>query len=360
MGALSVDAEPGGAGHVPGETAAGAASAQPAKLALVELLDRDGQVRQTFAVHAWPLSLGRALDNDVVLSDPHVAPTHLRVETGERGLAITVGDSVNGVTLGSRRWRSGEHVVLPTDGSAVDLMVGRTRLRLRLPGQPLAPELPLAAVATRSLRLGHVVLAAGVLLAGLLFTTYLDSDPDGLGRAMAGMLLASIAGAAVWCGLWALLSKTFTRQTYFGWHLRVFLLASIAWMLVDVVPALFAFALSWPALSRFGFIASLGVGAAALYFHLLAVEPARPRLLRWVTLTGWVSGVVVMLWFNLQRTDRLGDELYMSHLFPPALRLAKPVSTEHFVDKLAPLQAVLDKKAKEAPAGDANGGSDVE
>ena len=37
---------------------------------LIEVLDRDGQVRQSFPVAQWPLRVGRALDNDVVLSDP--------------------------------------------------------------------------------------------------------------------------------------------------------------------------------------------------------------------------------------------------------------------------------------------------
>ena len=39
-------------------------------LALLEVLDRDGQVRQSYPVLEWPLRIGRALDNDVILSDP--------------------------------------------------------------------------------------------------------------------------------------------------------------------------------------------------------------------------------------------------------------------------------------------------
>jgi len=42
----------------------------------------------------------------------------------------------------------------------------------------------------------------------------------------------------------------------------------------------------------------------------------------------------------------------MSHLFPPALRLAKPISTDAFVDGLAPLKATLDKKAREPARGE--------
>ena len=332
-------------------------------LALVEVLDRDGQVRQSFVVQSWPLRVGRAVDNDVELSDPHVAPVHQRIEPGapdEQGLALTVGDTVNGVLMGSRRWGSGERVVLAADGPAVELTAGRTRLRLRLPGQTLAAELPVAAAAPGDRRLGSITLAAVVLLAALLFTTYLDSDPDNLGRSVAGMLLASVTGATVWCGLWSLLSKMFTHQTRFGWHLRVFLWASIAWMVMDVAPRLIAFALSWPMPSSFSFLGTLGVAAVAFYFHLLAVEPARPRLLRGVALTGWVVGVAVTLWFNLQRSDRLGEELYMNHLFPPALRLARPVSPDGFVEGMQSLQPVLDKKAKEAPSGDSNGSGNEE
>ena len=81
-----------------------------------------------------------------------------------------------------------------------------------------------------------------------------------------------------------------------------------------------------------------------------------PRLLRGVAVTAFAVGIALSLWFNFQRSDRLGAELYMSHLFPPALRLAKPVATERFVDGLAPLQAVLDKRAKEPPHGDGGDG----
>ena len=63
-------------------------------------------------------------------------------------------------------------------------------------------------------------------------------------------------------------------------------------------------------------------------------------------------GIALTSWFNVQRTSRVGEELYMSHLFPPKLRLARPLATDRFIAELAPLRAVLDKKAKEAPSAD--------
>ena len=329
-------------------------------LALLEVLDRDGQVRQALRVEGWPLAIGRALDNDLVLSDPYVAPHHLRIEQDDAGLALQVGESRNGVATGLRRWRSGERITLLADAVVPEFSIGRTRLRLRLAEHALAAELPLAVAPARGRQLGLMLVVTLMVLAGLLFTTYLDTDPDGLARGVAGMLLATVVGAALWCGLWALMSKTFTRQSRFGWHLRVFLIASLALMVVDALPKLVAFAMSWPMLGQFAFLASYAVAAAALYFHLLAVEPARPRLMRGVAVTAWVTGVAMTLWFNQQRNDHFGEELYMTHLFPPSLRLARPLPVDRFVDGAAALQAVLERKAKEPPFNDGSGARDDE
>ena len=74
----------------------GALIAGAASVAVLELLDRDGHVRQSVAVPHWPLRIGRALDNDVVLSDPHVAAHHLVLEpSGAAGLAALLHGRVD-------------------------------------------------------------------------------------------------------------------------------------------------------------------------------------------------------------------------------------------------------------------------
>ena len=326
------------------------------RLALIEVLDRDGQVRQSLGVQHWPLRIGRALGNDLVLSDAHVAAEHLTLAHDEPGLTLCVGATKNGVLLGAKKLPAGARQPLATTGEAPEFSIGRTRLRLRLPSHTLAPELPLAVLAPLRQRLVPIVVAALLLVLGMLFNTYLDTDADGLGRAVGATLLSTVAGALIWCGAWALLTKTFTHQARFGWHLRVFLLSSTAWLIVGALPAVLAFAFSWPWLTDFAFFGTYAVGAAALYFHLLAVEPARHRALRWAAVTCAVTGVALTLWFNVQRADQFGEELYMNHLFPPAMRLAKPLSNDAFINGLAGLKAPLDKKAKETSGADEAGG----
>ena len=326
------------------------------RLALIEVLDRDGQVRQNLGVQHWPLRIGRALGNDLVLSDAHVAAEHLTLAHDEQGFALIVGATKNGVQLGAKQLPAGARQALATTGDAPEFSIGRTRLRLRLPSHTLAPEQPLAVLAPLRQRLVPIVVAALLLVLGMLFNTYLDTDADGLGRAVGATLLSTVAGALIWCGAWALLTKTFTHQARFGWHLRVFLISSIAWLIVGALPAVLAFAFSWPWLTDFAFLGTYAVGAAAFYFHLLAVEPARHRALRWAAVACAFTGVALTFWFNVQRTGQFGEELYMNHLFPPAMRLAKPVGSDAFIDGLAGLKAPLDKKAKETSGADEAGG----
>jgi hypothetical protein len=329
-------------------------------LALIDVLDRDGLPRQSLTVTHWPVRIGRALDNDLVLSDAHVAAHHLAIEPVDASLTLAVADTRNGLLLGRKRLRSGEHAVLAPDGEPVDMTLGRTHLRLRLPGHVLAPEMSLAPDGSFARRALPILIAAVLLIGGTLFGAYLASDPDGLVRAAATTLLSGLLGAAIWCTAWALLSKMFTRQAHFGWHLRVFLLGSVALMAIGVLVPLLAFMFSWPWLSDFDFIGMIAVVATALYFHLLAVEPAKHRVLKWTAVTCALVGGLLTMWFNLQRNDQFGDELYMSHLFPPALRVARPVTTDAFVGGLATLKATLDKKAKEPGDGDEGGRGEEE
>lgn len=371
-----------------------------AHVALIDVLDRDGQVRQTWVAQAWPVRIGRALDNDLVLSDPHVAAHHCRIARGESGeladeradkradkrageladglgagdVVLTVGDSRNGLEAatahGKRHLTAGQqHAIRLANNAgladpeltAVELTLGLTRLRLRLPEFALAPELPFTVQPSVARRWAPIAAVTAVLLAGLLFNTYLASDPDTLVRAVGSMLTTAGLTAAVWCSAWALLSKTFTHHARFLWHVRVFLLAAIALLAVDALPNLvsFVFSVAWPA--DFAFVGTVAVAATALYFHLLAVEPARRRLLRWMAGAGAVAGVMMMLWTHVQRTDRFGDELYMSHLFPPSWRLAKPVASAPFIDGLSTLKPLLDQQAAArggSDAGDTEGGDD--
>ncbi|MBC7955252.1 MAG: FHA domain-containing protein [Cytophagales bacterium] len=314
-------------------------------LAVLEVLDRDGSVRHSVSVREWPLRVGRALDNDLVLDDAHTAAHHFSVAPDDQGVVqLIVGDSINGLQVEALRMLAGER--LPVGDTPPLLTLGRTHLRLRLASHALAPEQALSA--TRVLRQGLPTLAWLAVAAALVmgFGTWLESDPDVFAKALGSSSIYAVGVALGWVGLWTLLSKVFTRQGHFGWHVRVLLIAMLAWQAMLAGTSLLAFAFSWPWVTDFSFMLAYLIFGSMLYFHLQAVEPHHPRRTRAFAMASVVMGVGLSLWFNQQSGDRLGAELYMNHLFPPAVRVAKPVDTLSFMQGAAALQTVLDAKAK--------------
>ena len=105
-------------------------------LALIEALDRDGHPRQILRVAQWPVRIGRAIDCDLVLDDPHVAALHATLDWRDDGLHVQPAATVNGVRLGASVIAPGSSPLLPPSGL---LVLGATTLRVRLAGDVLAP-----------------------------------------------------------------------------------------------------------------------------------------------------------------------------------------------------------------------------
>jgi hypothetical protein len=318
-------------------------STPPAPLALLEVLERDGRVRRALAVQRWPVSIGRAIDNDLVLDDPHVAARHASLAEGEAGAALQVHESVNGAQLGKRRVAAHESAALPADGG---FQLGNTRLRLRRPGDVLAAERPLA----RAARPWVTLVLALALWLWTLAEHAIVQDPGSKAGDWMVPLFGVPAAITAWCLLWAMASKLFQHRFDFWPHLAV----AAFWLLML---ELAEFVLPWLAavsgvvlLSR---LASL-VGAACLVMLLLGhgriVLPQQRRALAWLAGSGFVVGAAILMALNQQRIDRVFSELYVSQLPPPGLLWARPATQAEFVRGAAALRAPLEAAVKQAEA----------
>jgi hypothetical protein len=325
------------------------------RLALIELLDRDGRVRRTLDVHAWPLTLGRALDNTVVLDDLHVAPHHATLATGTDGvLQLQVGDSRNGVQLGTRWLSAGAQAPLGADGTLLQL--GAQRLRVRLAGAPVPAELPLArpVVAGRAL---WAMLAAWVLIQ--IGHRWLQLDPGADAVEWLPWLLGLPAGLGLWCGLWALGSKLFRHGFDFASHAAIALTWLLAWEVLNTLLPLAAAAIGWPlpwlAWRQWGAVL---LAALMVRAHLCQVLPQRTRTIQVSLALVLVAGIGVNLMMNLRHLGRVFDEAYMSLLPPPALRLGGTVPVADLDAELPALHQALQQRASEAVLRDGDGDGD--
>lgn len=317
------------------------------RIALIELLERDGRVARVVDVHAWPVTLGRALANLVVLDDPHVAAEHARIAPDDAGvLRLTVGNSVNGVQVGSRRLAAGQSLAL-AEGQPLGL--GGQRLRLRLRGDALAPERPMGApAAARGLLLLALVLGALVAAAH-----WVGLDPGVDFTAWLPVVLGLPAMLAGWCGAWALASKLFQHRFDFWGHLGIALPWLVAMQASSVLVPHLAASLGWPWLWQANAPLQGLLGALLLRAHLAHMLPLHTRAVGMaVAALAALSGGVALA-VNLASHDRPTAAPYMATLPLPELRLDASGAPQDLVQAMAPLREALARRVREAAADEA-------
>jgi hypothetical protein len=322
------------------------------RVALIELLGRDGRVQHAVDVMRWPVTLGRSLANTVVLDDPHVAAQHATLLPDEQGrLGLQVGQGVNGVSLslaGARRGRqhvaAGGHLLLPGPGTVLQL--GGQRLRLRLPGDAIEPERLLAGPAHAR---PSLALVAGLWFALQALQRWIDLDPGADFTQWLPWVLGLPIGLAVWCGLWALGSKVFRHGFDFFGHAAIALPILLAIEAVDnLLPALAA-SMGWPLLWQVQklLLPPLLIGWL-LRSHLRQLLPHRGRTIDVVLLALISTGLAVGVAVNLRQQGRVFADPYMRTLPLPALQGVTPLPTAQVEAAMLPLLSRLAEQVRKA------------
>ncbi|MGP1630432.1 MAG: FHA domain-containing protein [Giesbergeria sp.] len=320
-------------------------------LGLIEAFDRHGALLARAPVTHWPITVGRGLDCDLVLDDPFVAPTHLRIDRPvdtPQLVNVQVLETRNGADLKRKHYGKGEHFDWP-DGTSIE--IGRSRLSLRLSDTALTSEqaLPQFPWRTAAGTAVLVALAVAAALGSLWLQTY---DASKYLKSLPGLLLGLIVALGIWSGLWAVANKVFDGRLQFWRHARIACATYLVAEGLQMAAGLTAFAFSWETLSRFAHVLLLLVLAGGLYAHLAAVLPRRRVGLAWMVAALVVLGVPA--WLGAQWLDRmrLSDELYMSDLFPPSLRVAPAVPISQFLQETESLRGKLDRRLRDDGHGD--------
>ena len=220
--------------------------------------------QQRFAGAGAECRIGRDLACDIVVDDEHAAPQHALLTLLDDG-RVRVQDlgTKNGTRVNGKR--------IEAEGGAIveqgDVIVGRTRLRIRTRHTPLGQE----RVFRRDfVRRHRTLLAAGGVSACIAyggFLQWLEAPPSML-RSVTTAALVATGLIALWSGAWALT----TKLNKGSWQVRVhvtiasFGAAFCAWGYW--VAGLLAFAAQWSVLARAGFGVVSGAALLALYLHL--------------------------------------------------------------------------------------------
>ncbi len=333
------------------------------RLALITLLDREGRALRSVDVQAWPLTIGRALDQQLVLDDASVAAHHATLAVDAEGrLLLTVGSSVNGAWLDGQHLAAGQTRVMPHQPSVLQL--GHSKLMLRQRSETLAPEQPLPAHLLRGVTRSRGVLGglqpgaqlwlvSALLMAALVLQHWLSLDPGADFTAWLPALVGLPAAVVAWCATWALLSKLFQHRFEFMAHLHIALPGLLLIEVLDSLLPIVAASLGWPWLWRLTPPLRALLMAWVVYRHLALLMPHQPQRAAAAMVAATVAGGAISLAFTHRSTDRFSAPAYMSTLPLPMLDATPAVPSATLVQELAPLAARLQQRVLKARDDDA-------
>jgi len=218
-----------------------------APLGYIEVLNSRGRVTNRFPVDSWPITIGRAYTNSIILDDPFISPKHIAIHRDESGQINAIDlDSLNGLRDGP----GGKRVSSLPLVSGKPIQIGHSVLRYCDIGEP---------VATAALDRGPVgrrppswLIGFGgvsVVLLTLMLESYFGSyERLNIARSLSESLtIMSIL--ITWSGLWSLVSRVVVGRFFYAQHFALAggaMLASLAFNIIaewfeflfPVVPAL--------------------------------------------------------------------------------------------------------------------------
>jgi len=103
---------------------------------IIEEISRGQKTIQRYKLTQPSISIGRGYDNDIILSDPHICPEHIRIDFIAGSWKISDRDSINGSFLEpikNKKQNADQHLV--NDGDIVN--IGKSQLRLLFINHPV-------------------------------------------------------------------------------------------------------------------------------------------------------------------------------------------------------------------------------
>jgi hypothetical protein len=330
----------------------------------------------------FPITLGRAVSNDVIVDDPYADAVHARILLDDAGrLVIVDAGTTNGLIAGGSR---ANHPVELAAGT--ELRMGRTLLRVRAMDEALAPALldsPGSAVdalvpersyvlpsqgspaqdaveppptrwinwvtGTRAGRLSII----GATLTALALNTWWGNTEAASGMPVFSTLLAAGAILLLWSLIWATAARARDRRFQLLDHLAVASLVTLALLGYTIVDEwltfLFPDTAILPFVSSAIFLGALAWGIAA---HL-AVPRVMTARKRWRA--GFiVSGVLLLLIVTGSLLDE--DEFTDVPVFAQQVKgvpvgLVPSSTTTEFLDVMREVKSRADEAATTAAGG---------
>ncbi|MBV1881188.1 MAG: FHA domain-containing protein [Pseudomonadales bacterium] len=293
---------------------------------------RHARISEFVKVKSDTFSVGRALKNDLVLSDPYIAPEQLRFSRDESGWSMEIMDFINPIVVNDEPVEKKDAIVKVHSGDC--LVLGRTHMALFSEDHP--------SDATRTMVLSRwlhhsvlrrviplLMLAVACAITGLSEYSHLATEMK-LGDVAMSSLIVALA-ALGWSSQWALAGRILHHHAHF--FAQLFYTSSIlaAICLLGLVEGYVEYMLNSNVIeSTFIQIFLFGLITALLKFNLsYATHIHRKWTVSFAVTT--FGAVVIFSLFHFNARDFKATPEYSAVLRPPVVKLLGNQSLDEFM-----------------------------
>lgn len=308
----------------------------------VEILNHSGDVQARHKFSELPIRLGRSYRNDIILDDQHTAAEHAIIELNEHGKIILRDlGSHNGIKIKGKHYQQ-----LQLDGDTI-AQLGQTQLRVRDSHYVVSAEIDDADY-RRWQGWPLVALSLIIICALSLSETWLgDISENKITDYIMG-IIPWLISAAAWAGIWSLANRVFGGTANFSRHLFTLSCGLLAMQITEYIYTILGFSFSWEAPLLYKGHYAIAIATITIYYHLRLINARKHKLLKVLCIGAAVTMSGLKLMHNYQTTNKYADELYMSEMLPPVMRVSRNHSLAEFDQSIHDLKQEIDQEREKA------------
>lgn len=300
---------------------------------IIEILDRFGKIRERHKINQFPIRIGRAYSNDIILDDNYISPEHIELLIdGDGHVLISDLQSENGLfTLHPIQKRD-----LITAEDDQRIRIGHTDIRIRsenYPSRKTYIDHGKPSILHFLLTNGFILPFIWLILAGITASYYyLQSSKEMTSHTLLVELLPIFVFVCIWALGWSVVSKAVTRKFYFSYHAILVSLVVCAFYIIESGFEYIEFLFPISDLSsHLSILSDLGFTALLLYGHLRQSTNLNKKHQR---LTAIASTVIIVGLLNLttylNQPEFTNQPVFSYILKPPAFAIRKAKSIDGF------------------------------
>lgn len=316
---------------------------------IIELVNRSHRVIERHRLAGEEITIGRAYDNDLILSDPHISPYHALLRRNDDDTWLLLDrESLNGIYSKWHRRAEGQLALKSGD----EFILGKVRLRLCSPDQPVAATQSLSAADTLFNQLSKPSSFIVLLLISLVVVAanyYLQSPNKIKASELALTMVTEMMQPLVWAAFWGFVGRLVRHESRFITQCVIALIGLNLMIINDYVSATVGFntqSETWVSLYN-----NLSEGMMLVLLFTLSLRFAVQQSVwkRRLTANAFAWSIVGFSLLSVQVVDQYFEEYpdYQKTLLPSLLLWAEPIDQETFVSRADKIFSAASKLAEE-------------